>query len=74
MTDVEAALTERRRNIEQERAYNSLMLELEEMERRLKNDRLKAGADPAGLAPDRARGAGAAAEGQADGGASTPTW
>ena len=33
---MEAALRERRRNIEQERAYNSLMLELDEMERRLK--------------------------------------
>jgi uncharacterized protein (DUF4415 family) len=34
-------LTERRRNIEQERAYNSLMMELGELERWLSNDRLK---------------------------------
>ena len=34
-------MTDRRRNIEQERAYNSLMMELDEIDRWLKNSKLK---------------------------------
>jgi len=43
----ETPLTERRRNIEQERAYNRLMLQLDEMHRSLANARLKQALIPA---------------------------